>query len=166
MDKRQKLLEPQDPPKCEHGRTFNPHSRCPECRERDDKIKTLVNPLINEWWESKGENLNLYHYAMQIYRMGMRNEHLSDSEKTGEIDRRKRYKFTPPENVLRFLTKELRERNGEISGHWDVDLFINGWLTEIEEKLSPCLICKEPRGYDEHGAAICPCPHCGDKIPF
>ena len=50
------------------------------------------------------------------------------------------------------------------------------WITEHEininygyqaaEKLAPCPECKKPRGEDEQGAYICPCPHCGCDIPF
>lgn len=29
-----------------------------------------------------------------------------------------------------------------------------------------CPKCKQPRGEDEHGTYICPCPHCGDDIQF
>ena len=35
-----------------------------------------------------------------------------------------------------------------------------------EEKLIPCPTCKKPRGEEENGSLICPCPHCGDKVPF
>ncbi len=35
-----------------------------------------------------------------------------------------------------------------------------------EEKLAPCPACKKPRGEEENGAYICPCPHCGDEAPF
>lgn len=37
---------------------------------------------------------------------------------------------------------------------------------EAKEKLKPCPTCKKPRGEDEHGSYICPCPNCGDEIPF
>ncbi len=37
---------------------------------------------------------------------------------------------------------------------------------ESEEKLTPCPKCKNPRGEDEHGTLVCPCPHCGDETPF
>ena len=74
-----KNLNPPGPPnlpQCEHGRIVNPHRQCPECRKRDDKIKDLIYPLIDEWWKSKGQNISLYHYIFRAYRMGMRKEHL------------------------------------------------------------------------------------------
>ncbi len=40
------------------------------------------------------------------------------------------------------------------------------WKTANKKQLKPCEKCKKPRGEDEHGAYICPCPHCGDEIPF
>lgn len=77
MTKENKISGPPGPPKCEHGRVGNMIRPCPECRVRDQKIKELVNPLIDEWWKSKGENIGLYHYIFQAYRMGMRKEHLN-----------------------------------------------------------------------------------------
>ncbi len=40
------------------------------------------------------------------------------------------------------------------------------WETAKKNYLKPCEKCKKPRGEDERGAYICPCPHCGDEIPF
>ena len=65
-------------PKCRHGKIVNPHRPCPECRDEDEKIKRLVHPLIDEWWESKGQNISLYHIVYRAYRMGMRNEHKNE----------------------------------------------------------------------------------------
>lgn len=72
--KEDKIPGPQSPPKCRHGKVFNPHRGCPECREEDDEIKKLVNPLIDEYWESKGRD-DLYHIVFRAYRMGMRKDH-------------------------------------------------------------------------------------------
>lgn len=35
-----------------------------------------------------------------------------------------------------------------------------------ENHIVPCPVCKKPRGEDENGALICPCPHCGCEVPF
>lgn len=37
---------------------------------------------------------------------------------------------------------------------------------EDPESLKPCPQCMKPRGKEKNGALICPCPHCGDSIPF
>lgn len=40
---------------------------------------------------------------------------------------------------------------------------------EPQKELTPCPKCKKPRGENEDGLWICPCPHCGcndDGIPF
>lgn len=41
-------------------------------------------------------------------------------------------------------------------------------LKAIEEKFSLCqnTHCKKPRGRYSDGSYVCPCPHCGDAIPF
>jgi len=43
-------------------------------------------------------------------------------------------------------------------------------LAELEKPdiidLKPCPKCGKPRGEDTSGCWICPCPHCGDEIPF
>lgn len=80
MTKENKKSGPPNLPKCEHGRIAYTHTNCPECRERDEKIKALVHPLVDKWWEEKGQNISLYHIVLQSYRMGMRNEHLSEIE--------------------------------------------------------------------------------------
>ena len=66
---------PYSPPKCRHGKAVNPiRSNCQECVKEDKEIKSLVHPLIDEYWESKGEK-DLYHIVFRAYHMGMRNEH-------------------------------------------------------------------------------------------
>lgn len=45
----------------------------------------------------------------------------------------------------------------------ETKIVIQDWMPE-ESK--PCPKCKNPRELDEHGALICPCPHCGCEIPF
>ena len=65
---------PPDPPKCRHGKVMNRFKSCPECLSEDKKIRSLVHPLIDEYWESKGEK-DLYHIVFRAYHMGMRNEH-------------------------------------------------------------------------------------------
>ncbi len=66
---------PPNPPKCRHGKVFNPiRSNCQECVEEDKVIKKLVHPLIDKYWASHGRN-DLYHIVFQAYHMGMRNEH-------------------------------------------------------------------------------------------
>lgn len=61
----------------------------------------------------------------------------------------------------------------QCDGGFDVRGFAHGFLAGIEfkkgepeEKLTPCPECKKPRGEEENGAYICPCPHCGDEAPF
>jgi len=46
------------------------------------------------------------------------------------------------------------------------DLCCSDNFRAAERKLTPCPECKKPRGEDENGAYICPCPHCGCEIPF
>ena len=61
-------------PKCRHGKLVNRFHPCYQCATEDKQIKELVNPLIDEYWESKGQD-NLYNLAFRLYHMGMRNEH-------------------------------------------------------------------------------------------
>jgi hypothetical protein len=61
-------------PKCRHGLAFTMIGWCQECESEDIEIKKLTNPLIDEYWESKGRE-DLYHIVYRAYRMGMRNEH-------------------------------------------------------------------------------------------
>lgn len=42
---------------------------------------------------------------------------------------------------------------------------VSNFLNDLE-KLAPCHVCKKPRGEEENGAYVCPCPHCGDEAPF
>jgi len=57
-------------PKCIHGKIINRFDSCPECISELKKIQKLINPLIDEYWESKGKN-DLYHIIYYSYRMGM-----------------------------------------------------------------------------------------------
>lgn len=66
---------PHNLPKCRHGEIFNPNRSCPECVKDDKAIKSLVHPLIDEYWNSKGKD-DLYHVVYRAYRMGMRGENL------------------------------------------------------------------------------------------
>ena len=66
---------PLSPPKCRHGKAGR---NCAECRVEDTSIKKLTNPLVDEWWDRKGENISLYHIVYRAYHMGMRNEHLKE----------------------------------------------------------------------------------------
>ncbi|MCK5611294.1 hypothetical protein KAR91_56010 [Candidatus Pacearchaeota archaeon] len=69
------MKEPVNPPSCRHGKPFNPiRSNCQECVDEDKEIKSLVHPLIDEYWESKGQE-DLYHIVFRAYHMGMRQEH-------------------------------------------------------------------------------------------
>lgn len=67
-------LGPPDMPKCKHGKVFSRFRSCPECLKEDKEIRKLVNPLIDEYWKSKG-NDDLYHIVFRSYHMGMRGEH-------------------------------------------------------------------------------------------
>ncbi len=69
-----KIPGPPTPPMCKHGKPFNPHRTCPECYEENKVIKGIVHPLIDEYWESKGQS-NLYHIVYSAYHMGMRKDH-------------------------------------------------------------------------------------------
>lgn len=65
---------PPDPPSCMHGKVINPMRRnCQECIDEDIEIKKLVNPLIDEYWESRGKQ-SLYHIVFRAYHMGMRHD--------------------------------------------------------------------------------------------
>ena len=65
---------PHDPPKCRHGKVMSRFKSCPECLVEDAKIRSLVHPLIDEYWKSKGQD-NLYHIIFRAYHMGMRKDH-------------------------------------------------------------------------------------------
>ncbi len=67
-------MGPPNPPACRHGRVMNRFKTCPDCFKEDKEIQSLVHPLIDEYWESKGEK-DLYHIVFRAYHMGMRNEH-------------------------------------------------------------------------------------------
>lgn len=73
--KENEIPGPPSPPKCRHGRISNIHNRCPMCVKEDNEIKKLVHPLIDEWWERKGENISLYHIVFRAYHMGIRKDH-------------------------------------------------------------------------------------------
>ncbi len=66
---------PPNPPICKHGKAFNPiRSNCHECAMENKKIKGLVYPLIDNYWECRGKD-DLYYIVFRAYHMGMRNEH-------------------------------------------------------------------------------------------
>jgi len=67
-----KIPGPHNPPRCRHGKAGR---NCPECRDENASIKKLINPLVDEWWERKGENISLYHIVFRAYHMGMRKDH-------------------------------------------------------------------------------------------
>lgn len=67
---------PHNLPECRHGVILG-HRNCSKCKTEDVIIKSLVHPLIDEYWNSKGKD-DLYHIVYRSYRMGMRNEHESN----------------------------------------------------------------------------------------
>lgn len=72
--KEDKIPGPASMPKCRHGLVFTMIGQCQECRAEDIEIKKLVHPLIDEYWQSKG-NKDLYHIVFQAYHMGMKKDH-------------------------------------------------------------------------------------------
>jgi hypothetical protein len=54
-------------PRCEHG---GRPGWCIECQRRDDKIRKLVQPLADEFWDHRGAR-DVEHLLLRAYRMGM-----------------------------------------------------------------------------------------------
>ena len=73
---------PANTPTCEHGHPVGGFHGCKECSERDEAIRKTVKPLVDEFWEHRGERC-LDHLMLRAYRMGTRREGLPE-EKTSE----------------------------------------------------------------------------------
>lgn len=66
-----KTMRPRSLPTCEHGRIAG--QPCRKCRERDDEIRKKVGPLVDEFWNNRGER-ELGHLMLRAYRMGMEHQ--------------------------------------------------------------------------------------------
>lgn len=69
---------PQSRPRCEHGKPIGTGPfGCKRCYRRDQQIRVAVAPLVDEFWEHRGQR-NLLDLMLRAYRMGM----LHDKDKT------------------------------------------------------------------------------------
>jgi hypothetical protein len=69
------VLVPQALPKCEHG--YVDALQCRRCMIQSAEIHKRLRPLVNEFWKSRGQDLD--HLLYRAYHMGMR--HSADLEK-------------------------------------------------------------------------------------
>ena len=60
-------------PTCKHGVGYGGMSGCKECHKEDTEIHEKLKPLVDEFWDNRGER-RLEHLFNRVYRMGMKHD--------------------------------------------------------------------------------------------
>lgn len=128
---------------------FKKDAKSIKCPSKDCGV---LSP-VEDWADTEVECLDCrynHHYAIKCPACGEKFDHIHNGHKVNRAN----------SNIT---------RGRYFNGKWYLrhdQIVIAENVIGLEDPLEPCPHCKWPRGRDENGAYICPCPGCGDEIPF
>lgn len=65
------MNRPANRPTCRHGKPIGGMGNCKECYAEEIEIKKEIAPLVDEFWENRGQR-DLRHLMFRAYLMGMK----------------------------------------------------------------------------------------------